>query len=251
MRTIRASAIENDTPEAASSGPLSQSPMPSKNDPGNDIIVLIDVRRLERECFVRSIELLHPRLVVLGYSSAEEYADAAAGSPKPGAILYNIGSRNLADPDVSAELQALRASAIPVVVLASTDDLDEMIAAWEAGVAGYIPAHLGIEGIVEATRLAVSGGVFLRFESLAKLRNSVVPKASVPPEFQDLTWRQKAVAEALRRGKANKTIAYDLNMCESTVKVHIRNIMRKLKATNRTEAAFKLNAVLPAQDVDG
>ena len=57
--------------------------------------------------------------------------------------------------------------------------------------------------------------------------------------------RQFAVADALRRGKANKIIAYELNMSESTVKVHIRNIMKKHKATNRTEAAFKLNAMCP------
>ena len=69
-------------------------------------------------------------------------------------------------------------------------------------------------------------------------------------ELQDLTSRQAAVAEALRRGKANKTIAYELNMCESTVKVHIRSIMRKLQAKNRTEAAFKLNAVLPQSKRD-
>ena len=47
--------------------------------------------------------------------------------------------------------------------------------------------------------------------------------------------------EALKRGKTNKIIAYELNMQESTVKVHVRNIMRKLKATNRTEVVYKLN----------
>ena len=55
------------------------------------------------------------------------------------------------------------------------------------------------------------------------------------------TSRQSAVVEALKRGKANKIIAYELNMCESTVKVHVRNVMRKLKATNRTEVVYKVN----------
>ena len=58
-----------------------------------------------------------------------------------------------------------------------------------------------------------------------------------------LTQRQAAVAEALRHGKSNKIIAYELNMCENTVKVHIRSILKKLHATNRTEAAFRLNSV--------
>jgi DNA-binding NarL/FixJ family response regulator len=57
------------------------------------------------------------------------------------------------------------------------------------------------------------------------------------------TARQAAVLRALRQGKANKQIAYDLNMREGTVKVHIRNIMRKLKAKNRTEVAILANGL--------
>ena len=57
-----------------------------------------------------------------------------------------------------------------------------------------------------------------------------------------------AVVNALRQGKANKTIAFELNMCESTVKVHVRNIMRKLKATNRTEVAYIYNKAFSLKD---
>jgi len=55
------------------------------------------------------------------------------------------------------------------------------------------------------------------------------------------TARQTAVIAALRQGKQNKIIAHELNMRESTVKVHVRNIMQKLKATNRTEVAYITN----------
>jgi len=48
-----------------------------------------------------------------------------------------------------------------------------------------------------------------------------------------------AVLDHLKLGKANKVIAYELAMSESTVKVHIRNIMKKMKATNRTEVACR------------
>jgi DNA-binding NarL/FixJ family response regulator len=58
------------------------------------------------------------------------------------------------------------------------------------------------------------------------------------------TARQAAVVEALRRGKANKIIAYELKMRESTVKVHVRAIMKKLKARNRTEVAFLANGLM-------
>ena len=50
--------------------------------------------------------------------------------------------------------------------------------------------------------------------------------------------RQAEILDCLRRGMANKLIAYELDMCESTVKVHIRHIMKKLNATNRTQVAY-------------
>ena len=56
-----------------------------------------------------------------------------------------------------------------------------------------------------------------------------------------LTPRQAEVLALLRQGKPNKVIAYELSMCEGTVKVHVRNIMRRFKATNRTQLAFMFN----------
>ena len=61
------------------------------------------------------------------------------------------------------------------------------------------------------------------------------------PEEHVFSPRQLSVARALRKGTPNKIIAYELNMCESTVKVHVRNIMKKLKAKNRTEIAYLTN----------
>jgi DNA-binding NarL/FixJ family response regulator len=50
--------------------------------------------------------------------------------------------------------------------------------------------------------------------------------------------RQLQVLERLRQGKQNKMIAYELGMCESTVKVHLRHIMKKLNARNRTQVVL-------------
>jgi DNA-binding NarL/FixJ family response regulator len=55
--------------------------------------------------------------------------------------------------------------------------------------------------------------------------------------------------DALRRGKANKIIAYELNMKESTVKVHVRNIMKKLRATNRTQVAYIANRLINGEEI--
>jgi DNA-binding NarL/FixJ family response regulator len=215
-------------------------------------LALINPRNLERECFVRSMETAHPQLDVAGYGSIREWKDARDRAPAD-VILYNIGGRSPTDQSVAAELARLveDASPTPVIVLAESEDLREMIAAVDAGARGYIPASIGIDVMMEATRLTAAGGVFLPVTSILSMRETIAPKP-VPTSGIDeyFTSRQASVADALRRGKANKIIAYELNMCESTVKVHIRNIMKKLKATNRTEAAFKLNALFPTEGVE-
>ena len=61
-----------------------------------------------------------------------------------------------------------------------------------------------------------------------------------------MTDRQHLVLEALREGKPNKAIAFELKIHESTVKVHVRNIMKKLGARNRTQVAYLASTQFPA-----
>ena len=72
--------------------------------------------------------------------------------------------------------------------------------------------------------------------------NSAGPASSLQFQLSGIfTARQVAVVTAVCQGKANKIIAYDLKMRESTVKVHFRSIMKKLEATNHTEVAYIAN----------
>src|SRR3984885_6574425 len=66
----------------------------------------------------------------------------------------------------------------------------------------------------------------------------------VPRPSGGVTAREVAVIRAIQQGKPNKVIAYELNMCESTVKVHVRNLMKKMKAKNRTDLAIKTQTAL-------
>ncbi|MGO4839893.1 helix-turn-helix transcriptional regulator, partial [Rhizobiaceae sp. 2RAB30] len=105
-----------------------------------------------------------------------------------------------------------------------------------------------IDVCIEAIGLALAGGIFVPASSVFAMRQ-VLDTGSSPtrPMAGMFTARQAEVVEALRRGKANKIIAYELKLRESTVKVHIRNIMKKVKATNRTEVAYKINDLFPAE----
>ncbi len=212
-------------------------------------LVLIDSRALERECLTRGIETAEPSIAVDSFKSVADWIEGMGSVESPTAILYNTQGRRMSDPEVKADLSKVVASgSVPIIVLSPFEEFSEIVASIDLGARAYIPASLGIEATLIAVRLAGSGGVFIPTASLLAVRDIFANKG-ISHELAPLTQRQSAVAEALRRGKPNKLIAYDLNMCESTVKVHIRNIMKKLQARNRTEAGYKLNLLMSGSPV--
>ena len=135
------------------------------------------------------------------------------------------------------------APSIPVIVLAYNNDAELARTAICHGAKGYIPVTMGFEIAIEAVRFVLAGGTYAPMDCLL-VRGGRGDAPSQPPTSSLVTGRQLAVIRAIQKGKSNKVIAYELNMCESTVKVHVRNIMKKLKAKNRTEVA--INALVAA-----
>src|SRR5271165_538954 len=135
------------------------------------------------------------------------------------------------------------APTIPVIVLAYNNDAELARTAICHGAKGYIPVTMGFEIAIEAVRFVLAGGTYVPMDCL--LVSGWPGGAPSQPQTSSLvSARELSVVRAIQQGKSNKVIAYDLNMCESTVKVHVRNIMKKLKAKNRTEVAIKASELL-------
>jgi DNA-binding NarL/FixJ family response regulator len=208
-------------------------------------LLILDTRALDRECLAKALVDSGLAMDVLAMASIDEWKRKKDILPPLGAILLNVGGRKTDDPALTSEIVKLTAEFknVPVVILSDTDDLAQILKVLECGVRGYIPTSVGIAVCVEAIGLAVAGGIFIPASSFLAMKHLVgnVGVVENRPLSGMFTSRQEEVVQALRKGKANKIIAFELNLRESTVKVHIRNIMKKLKATNRTEVAYKLN----------
>jgi DNA-binding NarL/FixJ family response regulator len=213
---------------------------------GEGLVMIVDKRALERECLARGLVEHNPTLRVSAVGSLDEIQHIA-GEAEPSAILVILGSRKVSDQSVRAELAHFIAEIgdVPVIVVVDSDEPAEVLAALECGARGYIPTSVTVKVAAEAIGLARAGGIFVPASCVLALREIIHSSANgARPLAGMFTIREAAVVEALKKGKANKIIAYELNLCESTVKVHIRNIMKKLKATNRTEVAYKLRQML-------
>lgn len=131
--------------------------------------------------------------------------------------------------------------ATPIAVVSSRDDSQTILEAVQNGAKGYICTSLRSQAVVHALRVLIAGGEFVPMTALipavhaergdglnGRNGNHGLPQRTLSP-------REREVFDLLRQGKPNKVIAADLSVAENTVKVHVRNIMRKLKARSRLE----------------
>lgn len=218
---------------------------------GKTRVALIDRRLVTRISVTRLLEAsTHAKrrsedFIVLPFSSADELLSCYRRCGVS-LILVSIGAACVGDEAVCEDIVRLKRELheLPLIILSEREESHCVLKALCCGAHSYISARLDPEVIVQALRLIQVGGIFIPpttlVESFEETTATSEEKKSIisPTLLQGFTPRQLDVLQLLREGKPNKLIAYGLNMQESTVKVHVRQIMKKLKAINRTHAAF-------------
>jgi DNA-binding NarL/FixJ family response regulator len=180
----------------------------------------------------------------IGFASVDE---CLANKDKLQAAIIVICAMGLDEREAVNQILKLkeRGCLAPVAVMSDANKIDFVMAIIEAGANGFMPADISLEVAAHALRLILAGGQYFPINGLLAVRSAINERQRAEICSKSMfTKRQIAVIDALRKGKANKIIAYELNMCESTVKVHVRNIMKKLNAKNRTEVAYLANELL-------
>jgi DNA-binding NarL/FixJ family response regulator len=205
-------------------------------------IAVIEARTFLQECIRRSARLALP-LPILTYSTVFELEQQ--DSPASPAIVI----LSLAEAGSQAVINTLTKltelfPGTPVILLADKSNPELALAAIRHGARGYIPFTMAFDIAVKAMRFVLAGGTYVPTDCFLAGGWSDVAATQRSPSRQAVTSRELAVVRAIQEGKSNKVIAYHLNMCESTVKAHLRNIMKKLKAKNRTDVAIKARTLL-------
>jgi DNA-binding NarL/FixJ family response regulator len=223
-------------------GPNSERPPAKTGEDDRLKVLVVEPRQIFKECLSYSLSQF-PGIEAISIASARDWPKLAVDhSTPPDMILLCVaeGERLPADlSEVAPGVEELRS--LPVVVLSNERFPCQVLDLLKAGVRGFIPTDAGCAVAVQVLRLVKAGGTFVPASCLSSLSS----QGALGAERGDLfTGRQKQVIEAIRLGKPNKIIAYELNMCESTVKVHVRTIMKKLKARNRTEVAYLYSSTM-------
>ncbi len=238
-------------PAANAPGPVPPTGRDGRRD-RRTAVLFLDPRPLTRECVSRWLQANARDLVFLPVADAREARGVAdAGGAR--LLVLNAAATRIQPEEVLDTVDLLRRLApdLGIIVLSDREDYRHIVAAFRRGVRGYIPTSLPLPEAIEALRFVRAGGTFVPASILREpLREhgdgAAAGADSVPPEpagadavrLAGFTGRESEILARLSEGKSNKIIAYELDICDNTVKVHVKHIMRKLKTTNRTQAAL-------------
>lgn len=159
-----------------------------------------------------------------------------AAALKPDVVLLDLHMPGLSGKDaVKLFLEAAPESR--VVMLTVSEDGGDLVDALRAGASGYLLKNIETATLLDALRRAAAGDSVVSAQMTGKLVRGL--QAEMPPaEKAGLSPREREILVHLAKGASNKEIARSLDLAESTVKIHVQHILRKLELSSRVQAAI-------------
>jgi two-component system nitrate/nitrite response regulator NarL len=204
-------------------------------------ILLVDDHALFRSG-IKALLTRQPDFEVVG-----EAADGLEGVKRARQLKPDIVLMDLDMPGISGR-EAVRMLAeempqLPVVMLTVSEDSEDLVSTLQSGARGYLLKNIDADYFVEAVRRAAAGDAVVSPQLTSKL---VAGLKGAPREAQagvgsadrdKLTPREREILLLLARGASNKELARELDLAESTIKIHVQSILRKLGLSSRVQAA--------------
>ena len=188
---------------------------------------------------------LDPELEVVGEASNGEEAVDMVRRLEPDVVLMDLLMPVMDGIEATREIRKEMPDT-EVVALTSVLEYASVTRAIKAGAIGYLLKNTEADELCKAIRAGAAGKVQLAPEAASRLISEV--RAPASPEA--LTERETEVLKLIARGKANKEIADELFIDETTVKSHVHSILSKLNVRSRTQAvlyAVRLGLVAPEE----
>ena len=200
-------------------------------------IVLIDDHTLFRSG-IKALLARQEDCEVIG-----EAADGLSGvklveQSQPDVVLLDLDMPVMNGREALAQILSTRPQQV-VVMLTVSEDSEDLTECMRLGARGFLLKNINADFLVDAVKKAAVGDNVFSPEMTARLVQSLInpnPSAATGA-LETLTQRELEILGYLAVGCSNKVIARKLDLAESTIKVHVQNILRKLELTSRVQAA--------------
>lgn len=220
-----------------------KSPAVSVSQARSQRVLLVGHLPLDGECLAHALEAYCPTI-----STSLAVKPEGVSEHDPDLALVDLTRSQWNSSERSMALSVLRdeLDGVPIILIADLAGDDRALLEL---VEGCIPGRSSIEATVAAVQFTLAGGRFAPIDLVCDWPRSTDASVEAEPlslsangvgqRFRDgFTQRECEIVHLVRAGKQNKVIAHELGISVSTVKVHIRNIMKKSLARNRTQVAM-------------
>jgi DNA-binding NarL/FixJ family response regulator len=210
-------------------------------------VLLVDDQALFREALA-TLLAVHDGVEVVGEAGDGDEALRQAAELAPDVVLMDLRMPVLDGIGATRRLRVEQPD-VRVIALTTFDDDEDVFAALRAGAVGYLLKDVSSARLVEAVHAAARGESVLQPSVAAKVvaRFAQLPdtaaEARPQPLVVPLSDRELGVLRLLADGRSNREIAAELFLAEGTVKNHVTNVLSKLGARDRTQAALRARAL--------
>jgi len=199
-------------------------------------IVLVDDHALFRKGLSQLISS-DPAFVVVGEASSGLEAMQVVAQALPDLILLDLNMKGMDGIETLSQLKVAHPQC-RCVMLTVSDNEDDLLLALREGADGYLLKDMEPEELCAQLKKVVQGMTVVQDRLTEILKNALINPVSLKTAQADtLTEREREVLACITEGMNNKTISNQLGITVTTVKVHIKNVLRKLHLTSRLEAA--------------
>lgn len=195
-------------------------------------ILIVDDHSVVRQG-LRMFLSLDPDLEVVGEASNGQEAIEMVEKLNPDVVLMDL-LMPVMDGITATQIIRKEHSDSEVIALTSVLEDASVISAVKAGAIGYLLKDTQADELCRAIKAAASGQVQLSPKAAERLMREI----RAPESPEKLTERETEVLRLLASGMANKEIAAEMHISETTVKTHVSNILMKLGVPSRTQAAL-------------
>lgn len=199
-------------------------------------ILLIDDHALFRGG-VRMLLSRQPDFEVVGEASDGAEGVKRALQLRPDLVLLDLDMPGMSGREVLGALVE-EVPGARVLILTVSEDASDLLDCLRTGASGYLLKNVDVDEFADAIRRAVDGESVVSPAMMGKLVRGVrdAGRAEKSP-VAELSQRERQILGYLAKGAANKEIARSLGLAESTVKIHVQSILRKLNLQSRVQAA--------------